>query len=138
VTVPQFIESTAGEVAAELACRGISPDQHVTITIEPDDWLMEARRFARPKVTEAGLTDGRSRTQSRSSSGSVPRHGAADGADVGLGGVGLQGELAVEHDDDPIGKLKHLVEVLAHQQDRGTTVARLHDAVRQVRSLLGK
>jgi len=57
VTVRQFIESTAGQVAAELARRGISPEQHVTITIEPDDWLMEARRFARPKVTEAGLSD---------------------------------------------------------------------------------
>ena len=33
---PEFIESTAGEVAAELARRGVAPDQRVTIMIEPD------------------------------------------------------------------------------------------------------
>jgi hypothetical protein len=55
---PQFIESTAGQVAAELARRGIAPDRHVTITIEPDgDWLAEARRFSRQKVIEAGWSD---------------------------------------------------------------------------------
>ena len=54
---PQVIESTAGQVAAELARRGIAPDRHVTITIEPDDWLAEVRRFARPKVIEAGWSD---------------------------------------------------------------------------------
>ena len=32
---PASIESTAGEVAAELARRGIAADQHLTITIEP-------------------------------------------------------------------------------------------------------
>ena len=59
-TEPQFIESTAGEVAAELARRGIAPDQHVTIMIapdEPDDWIAKARRFARPKVIAEGWTD---------------------------------------------------------------------------------
>jgi len=54
---PQFIESTAGQVADELARRGVAPDQHVTVTIAPDDWLAEARRFSRPKVVEAGWTD---------------------------------------------------------------------------------
>jgi hypothetical protein len=57
VVEPQFIESTAGEVAAELARRGIAPDRHVTIIVEPDDWLAEVRRYARPKVTEAGRSD---------------------------------------------------------------------------------
>jgi hypothetical protein len=57
VAEPQFIESTAGQVAAELARRGITPDRHVTITIEPDDWLAEVRRYARPKVIEAGWSD---------------------------------------------------------------------------------
>ncbi len=57
VTEPQFIESTAGQVAAKLARRGIAPDQHVTIAIEPDGWLTEVRRFSRPKVVEAGLSD---------------------------------------------------------------------------------
>ncbi|MSP02210.1 MAG: hypothetical protein EXR07_14340 [Acetobacteraceae bacterium] len=57
---PQLIESTAGDVAAELARRGIAPEQQVTIVIppdEPDDWLAAARRFARPKVIAAGWTD---------------------------------------------------------------------------------
>ncbi len=60
VTEPVFIESTAGEVAAELERRGIAPGQHVTITIapaEPDDWITKARRFARPKVIAEGWTD---------------------------------------------------------------------------------
>jgi hypothetical protein len=54
---PQFIESTVGEVAAELARRGIAADRHVTITIEPDDWLTEVRSYTRPKVIEAGWSD---------------------------------------------------------------------------------
>jgi len=53
----QFIESTAGQVAAELARRGIPSDQQVTITIEPNDWLTDARRFSRPKVIAAGWSD---------------------------------------------------------------------------------
>jgi hypothetical protein len=57
VAESQFIESTAGQVAAELTRRGVAPNQHVTIIIEPDDWLAEARRFSRPKVIEAGLSD---------------------------------------------------------------------------------
>jgi hypothetical protein len=57
VTEPQFIESTAGEVAAELARRGVAPERHVTIMIEPDDWIAEARRSSRPKVIEAGWSD---------------------------------------------------------------------------------
>ena len=60
VTEPQFIASTAGNVAAELACRGVAPDQRVTIMIEPDepdDWITKARWFARPKVLAEGWTD---------------------------------------------------------------------------------
>ena len=59
-TRPEFIESTAGKVAEELALRGVSPGQRVTITIEPDepqDWLAKARAFARPKVLAEGWTD---------------------------------------------------------------------------------
>ncbi len=33
VAEPQFIESTSGQVAAELVRRGIAPEQRVTITI---------------------------------------------------------------------------------------------------------
>lgn len=57
---PQFIESTAGDVAAELARRGIAPSQRVTITIEPDepeDWIANARRIARAKVIAEGWSD---------------------------------------------------------------------------------
>jgi hypothetical protein len=59
-TIPEFIESTAGRVAAELARRGIAPDQPVTITIEPrepDDWIAKARKFSRPKVIAEGWSD---------------------------------------------------------------------------------
>ena len=54
---PTFIESTAGQVAAELVRRGISPEQRVLITIEPDDWIARARQFGRPLVRAAGWTD---------------------------------------------------------------------------------
>jgi len=54
---PAFIESTAGEVAAELARLGVPPGQRVTITIEPDDWLTQARDFSRPLVEAAGWSD---------------------------------------------------------------------------------
>lgn len=57
VAEPQFIESTAGQVAAELARRGIAPDQHVTVTIEPNDWLTEVRRSTRPRVIANGWSD---------------------------------------------------------------------------------
>lgn len=58
---PEFIETTAGEVAAELERRAIAAGKRVTITIEPDepdDWIAKARRFARPKVTAEGWSDG--------------------------------------------------------------------------------
>lgn len=57
---PQFIESTAGEVAAELARRKVAANRRVTIVIEPDepdDWIAKARRFARPKVIAEGWSD---------------------------------------------------------------------------------
>lgn len=59
-TSPEFIESTAGQVAAELARRGVAPEKRVTITIEPDepdDWIAKARKFARPKVLAEGWSD---------------------------------------------------------------------------------
>jgi hypothetical protein len=57
---PEFIESTAGEVAAELVRRGIRADQRVTVTIEPaepDDWISKARAYAHPKVMAEGWND---------------------------------------------------------------------------------
>lgn len=58
--MPEFIESTAGQVAAELARRGIAPERRVTLTIEPDepdDWLAKARKFARAKVAAEGWSE---------------------------------------------------------------------------------
>lgn len=52
----EVIETTARQVAAELARRGIGPDDRVTITIEPDE-LIPGRRASRARVVAAGLTD---------------------------------------------------------------------------------
>jgi hypothetical protein len=51
------IETTAGEVGAELARRGIGSDERVTITIDPDRDLIPGRRESRARVIAAGLTD---------------------------------------------------------------------------------
>jgi hypothetical protein len=52
----EVIETTAGKVAAELAKRGLDPDDRVTIMIEPDE-LIPGRRASRARVIAAGLTD---------------------------------------------------------------------------------
>jgi hypothetical protein len=55
----EVIETTIGELAeaaAELARRGLSSDDRVTITIEPAE-LIPGRREARARVIAAGLTD---------------------------------------------------------------------------------
>lgn len=54
---PLVIETTAGQIATELARRGILPDQPVLVTIQPDHWLTEVRRTTRPKVIAAGWSD---------------------------------------------------------------------------------
>ncbi len=51
----ETIEVTAGEVGAELKRRGISSDEKVTLTIEPE--LFSGRRQSRKLVVAAGLTD---------------------------------------------------------------------------------
>lgn len=53
----EIIETTAGQIAAELQRRGIDPARPVLVAVEPDDWIAEARRFARPKVVAEGLSD---------------------------------------------------------------------------------
>jgi len=54
----EVIESTAGEVAAELARRGIRPQDRVTITIDRErDSLFRGRKESRARVVAAGLTD---------------------------------------------------------------------------------
>lgn len=55
MTSPTVIEVTAREVAAELQRQGISPDERVTLTIEPE--LIPGRRESRKLVITAGLTD---------------------------------------------------------------------------------
>ena len=50
------IETTVSKVAAELARRGLDPDDRVAITIEPDE-LIPGRRASRARVIAAGLTD---------------------------------------------------------------------------------
>ena len=54
----EVIESTAGQVAAELARRGIRAEDRVTITIDPEqDLLFRGRKESRARVVAAGLTD---------------------------------------------------------------------------------
>ncbi len=54
---PDVIEITAGEVAEKLRRRGISSDERVTLTIEPERELIPGRRESRARVVAAGLTD---------------------------------------------------------------------------------
>ena len=51
-----MIETTVGEITAELARRGLDPQDRVTVTIQPGD-LIPGRREARLRVIAAGLTD---------------------------------------------------------------------------------
>ena len=54
----EVIESTAGQVAEELARRGLRPEDRVTITIDPEeDLLFLGRKESRAHV-EAGRPDG--------------------------------------------------------------------------------
>jgi hypothetical protein len=53
----EVIKTTAAKVAAELARRGIGPDETVTITIDLDKELIPGRREARARVVAAGLSD---------------------------------------------------------------------------------
>jgi hypothetical protein len=55
MAAPTVIEVTAKEIAAELQRQGISPDERVTLTIEPE--LFPGRRESRKLVVAAGLTD---------------------------------------------------------------------------------
>jgi hypothetical protein len=55
VANPTVIEVTAGELAGELARRGISPDERVIVTLDAE--LIPGRRASRANVVVAGLTD---------------------------------------------------------------------------------
>ena len=52
----EVIETTVGDVAAELVRRGLDPHDRVAITIEPGE-AIPGRREARARVIAAGLTD---------------------------------------------------------------------------------
>ena len=53
----EVIETTAGRVSEELARRGVSSDERVTVTIEPVQELIPGRRESRARVVVAGLSD---------------------------------------------------------------------------------
>jgi hypothetical protein len=53
----EVIETTAGNVAAELARRGIGSNERVIVVIEPEQELIPGRRESRARVVAAGLTD---------------------------------------------------------------------------------
>jgi hypothetical protein len=53
----EVIETTAGQVAAELARRGIASDERVVLTIESQEELIPGRRESRARVVAAGLSD---------------------------------------------------------------------------------
>ncbi len=53
----EIIESTAGQIAAELERRGVDPLRPIIVAVEPEDWIASARRYSRPLVVAAGLTD---------------------------------------------------------------------------------
>lgn len=53
----EVIESTAGEVAAELKRRGVGSDERVTILLDQDQELIPGRRESRARVIAAGLSD---------------------------------------------------------------------------------
>jgi hypothetical protein len=55
--MPLVIETTVGQILAELERRGIARDQPITVMIEPDGWLAEARRYSRPRVNAEGWSD---------------------------------------------------------------------------------
>ena len=52
----EVIETTVGEVTAELTRRGIDPWDRITVTIHPDERI-PGRREARARVIAAGLSD---------------------------------------------------------------------------------
>jgi hypothetical protein len=56
VRTGEVVETTVGEISAELARRGLDPHDRVTVTIDPDE-LIPGRREARARVIAAGLTD---------------------------------------------------------------------------------
>lgn len=53
----EVFETTAGQVANVLKRLGVSKERMITVVIEPDDWLTNARQASRRLVIAAGLND---------------------------------------------------------------------------------
>jgi hypothetical protein len=53
----EVFETTAGQVADVLKRLGVSKERMITVVIEPDDWLTNARQASRRLVIAAGLND---------------------------------------------------------------------------------
>jgi hypothetical protein len=53
----EVFETTAGQVADVLKRLGVPKERMITVIIEPDNWLTEARRGSRRLVIQAGLSD---------------------------------------------------------------------------------
>jgi hypothetical protein len=51
------VEATAGQITDVLERLGVPKDRMVTVMIEPDDWLTQARQESRRLVIAAGLND---------------------------------------------------------------------------------
>jgi hypothetical protein len=50
-------ETTAGQISDVLERLGVGKERVVTVMVEPDDWLTEARQASRRLVIAAGLSD---------------------------------------------------------------------------------
>ncbi|MBV8119632.1 MAG: hypothetical protein JO081_06820 [Alphaproteobacteria bacterium] len=53
----EVLETTAGQVTNVLERLGVAKERMVTVMIEPDDWLTQARKESRRLVIAAGLSD---------------------------------------------------------------------------------
>ncbi len=53
----EIIESTAGQIAAELARRGLAPTLPVVLTVGMSDELIPGRLASRLRVAAEGLSD---------------------------------------------------------------------------------
>jgi hypothetical protein len=53
----EVVETTAGQITDVLNRLGVAKDRMVTVMIEPDDWLTNARQESRRLVIAAGLSD---------------------------------------------------------------------------------
>jgi 3-oxoacyl-[acyl-carrier-protein] synthase III len=53
----EVFETTAGQVTDVLKRLGVTKERMITVMIEPEDWLTEARKASRRLVIAAGLSD---------------------------------------------------------------------------------